>query len=66
MPFDPEDAMPCGECCVCGEYLDHRDLGVCGECGQGFHFNRCGGWGASEHQCNNCKPDETREFGEPY
>lgn len=59
----PDDMMPCGECSVCGEYLDHCDLGVCATCGSGFHFNACGGWHGGEHACNDCHSDDTGNDG---
>jgi hypothetical protein len=55
--MNPDDMMPCGNCAVCGEYLDHRHLGVCARCGNGFHFNACGGWNGGEHVCNDCQSD---------
>jgi len=51
-------AMPCGDCCVCGEELDHSEAGFCGTCGQGFHWSRCGDWHGSQHRCNTCAEDE--------
>ena len=53
--MDHEDSMPCGECCVCGELVDHQDAGFCGGCKGAFHWTRCGEWGPSEHECRNCK-----------
>ena len=29
-------AMPCGDCCVCGEELDHSEAGFCGTCAMNF------------------------------
>lgn len=54
---DPEDLMPCGECCVCNEYLDHSDAGFCEHCGSGFHWNDCGTWEKNKHTCQNCSTD---------
>jgi len=34
---DIDDMMPCGECSVCYEYLDHRDLVFCEECKKAVH-----------------------------
>lgn len=60
-----DDAMPCGDCVVCGEYLDHRDLGTCKKCGEGFHWNRCGGWSddGDYHICGICKSEANFEEG---
>jgi len=59
--MDIEDAMPCGDCCVCGEPVDHSDAGFCGDCQGAFHWGRCGEWGLDEHQCKNCKPEDDYE-----
>ena len=56
--MSPDDLMPVGECCVCGEYLDFTDMGNCGTCDQPFHWGRCGGWEGAGHMCNNCKEEE--------
>ena len=56
--MDFEDLMPIGNCTVCNEYLDHSDAGFCETCGQGFHWAKCGQWGDSGHECNNCKNEE--------
>lgn len=54
-----EDFEYCGECCVCGEPVDHSDMGNCGDCGQVFHWGGCGEWGnGSQHECNECKSDD--------
>lgn len=60
MNYYDEDAMPCGQCCVCDVYLDHSDAGFCGECGQAFCWGNCGSWHdfKAEHQCDNCKSAE--------
>ena len=50
--------MPIGICVVCDEELDHSDAGFCGECGGAFCWGYCGGWGESDHRCNNCGGDE--------
>lgn len=50
-----EDAMPCGNCCVCGEELDHAEAGFCEHCQEGFHWSRCGGWKGGKHTCETCK-----------
>jgi hypothetical protein len=58
MSYDPEDMMPVGDCCVCGEYLDHLDMGNCENCGGAFHWNECGGWGGfgeNRQLCSVCK-----------
>lgn len=50
-----EDQMPVGDCVVCGETVDHSEMGNCGTCGNVFHWRRCGEWGDNEHICNLCK-----------
>lgn len=47
--------MPCGDCCVCGDELDHADAGFCGLCSGAFHWGRCGDWHGSQHACELCK-----------
>lgn len=47
--------MPCGPCGVCGETVDHTELGICKECGNGFHWGECGGWVGNQRVCNNCQ-----------
>lgn len=51
--------MPCGECCVCEDDIDHADAGFCVACGGAFHWSGCGGWarydGFREHVCNTCQ-----------
>jgi len=48
--------MPCGECVVCEEQLDHADAGFCGTCGGAFHWGTCGEWGpGTQHECENCR-----------
>lgn len=53
-----EDDMPCGDCCVCDEPVDHSDAGFCATCKGAFHWHRCGGWHGSEHACENCHSTE--------
>jgi len=55
-PEELEDLMPCGECCVCSEYLDHSDAGFCETCNQGFHWGMCGDWYEGKHCCEECNP----------
>lgn len=52
---DMENFEYCGDCCVCGEPVDHSEMGNCGECNSVFHWGECGEWGNREHECNNCK-----------
>lgn len=59
--MSPEDAMPVGSCDVCGEELDHSEMGNCGKCGKAFHWGACGGWGTNEHECNECRYEKDSE-----
>lgn len=56
--MDFDDAMPCGDCCVCGEYLDHQGAGFCESCGGGFHWSQCGGWSLGEKRCDGCSEED--------
>lgn len=49
-----------GECCVCEEPVDCGDMGNYHKCGQVFHWGECGGWGASEHECDTCREPEKK------
>lgn len=46
-----------GECIVCDEPVDHRNMGICHFCGNVFHWGECGTWDSkyNEHKCNNCE-----------
>jgi hypothetical protein len=46
--------MPCGNCCVCRDPVDHSEAGFCEVCGNAFHWNECGGWEDGKHTCENC------------
>ena len=52
--MNPDDLEPVGDCIVCGEMVDHYEMGVCNSCDGIFHWSRCGGWGNTEHECNLC------------
>ena len=54
---DP-DFEYCGDCCVCGEPVDHSGMGNCGKCGGVFHWKECGDWGLSQHECDDCKEED--------
>ena len=56
--MDIEDLMPVGNCCVCGEMVDHSEMGNCETCGGVFHWSQCGSWEGGKHTCNNCMEDE--------
>ena len=56
--------MPCGDCCVCDDPLDHSEAGFCKSCGGGFHWNLCGRWSRSEHTCDNCMPADDEDDDE--
>lgn len=56
--MDPEDMMPCGDCPVCDEMVDHSEAGFCADCGNAFHWTRCGTWWDGEHRCENCQEEE--------
>jgi hypothetical protein len=49
--------MPCGDCSVCGELVDHSEAGFCKSCGSAFHWNECGRWVGGEHTCDGCAPE---------
>ena len=59
--MNPEDLMPVGECCVCGDMVDHSEAGFCATCGGAFCWGQCGSWGESGHECNNCKEELNHE-----
>jgi len=49
-----EDFDYVGDCCVCGKPLDCGDHGFCKTCNSVFCWGTCGGWGDTDHICNNC------------
>ena len=55
--MDAEDLMPCGECPVCHETVDHSEAGFCDTCGAPFHWGDCGGWVDGKHMCDLCKDE---------
>ena len=62
--MDPEDMMPCGDCPLCDEMVDHSEAGFCVDCGAAFHWHRCGTWGVGGHQCDNCQKEDDEEPNE--
>lgn len=53
--------MPCGNCPVCDELVDHSEAGFCTACGRAFHWNECGRWVGSKHTCDNCAEPEPED-----
>lgn len=53
--------MPCGDCCVCSDPVDHSEAGFCKKCGNAFHWNECGGWHEGQHVCFDCEPEDERD-----
>lgn len=51
----------CGECRVCDEPVDLKDMGACATCGNVFHWGQCGEWGPDGHECEECKIRRTGE-----
>jgi len=52
--MDYEDLMPVGDCCVCGDMVDHSEMGNCETCGGVFHWSQCGSWENGKHTCEKC------------